>query len=134
MNPLEHRILALLEQHRKRPLNRRALAEHLNLRGQERKQLTRVLNQLVRHHQLDERKGLYRVRQQQNLLEGTFSQAEQGYGFLRPLDPEREDLFIPAQHVGSAMDGDRVQASCHFHPASASATPGSTRSLNEPTA
>lgn len=116
MNPLEHRILALLEQHRKRPLNRRALAEHLNLRGQERKQLTRVLNQLVRHHQLDERKGLYRVRQQQNLLEGTFSQAEQGYGFLRPLDPEREDLFIPAQHVGSAMDGDRVQASCHFSP------------------
>jgi len=116
MQPLEHKILTLLKQHRKRPLNRRSLAEHLNLRGQERKQLTRILNQLVGQQLLEERKGHYRVRQQQKLLEGTFSLAERGFGFLRPDDPEREDLFIPARHIGSAMNGDRVQVSCHFSP------------------
>jgi len=114
MQPLEQKIIKLLNQQRKRPLDRRSLAKQLNLRGQERKQLTRILNQLVQQQQLEERKGYYRVRQQQKPIEGTFSQTEHGYGFLRQDDPEQEDLFIPARHIGSAMDGDRVQVSCHF--------------------
>lgn len=113
--PLEDRILLLLKQSRRR-LNRRTLAEQLDLRGQERKQLTRILNQLVRKKVLDERKGLYRLTPQQKLVVGTFSKAEKGYGFLRPDDPELDDLYIPARAVGSAMDGDRIEGSCHFSP------------------
>ncbi len=116
MYSLEDKVLRLLRQQRKKPLTRRNVAERLNLRGQERKQLTRMLNQLVQQQQLEERKGFYRVRPQQKHVDGVFSQAEQGYGFLRPDDPEREDLFIPARHVGSAMDSDRVQVSLHFSP------------------
>ncbi|MEE4254134.1 MAG: ribonuclease R [Desulfuromusa sp.] len=114
MLPLEHKIINLLRQQRKKPLSRRMLAEKLQLRGQERKLLTRILQQLVDQRRVEERKGSYRLREQQKLLQGTFSLAERGYGFLRLDDPEREDMFIPARSIGSAMDGDRVEVSCHF--------------------
>ncbi len=112
MQPLEQKIIALLDRNLKRPFNRREIAEHLNLRGGERKLLTRNLNQLVRSGQLQERKGSYRLSQQHRKAEGTFSIADKGFGFLRQDDPQTEDLFIPARHVGSAMDGDRIQVNC----------------------
>ncbi|WP_051689785.1 ribonuclease R [Pelobacter seleniigenes] len=108
MNSLEQQIISLLSQRRKKSLTRREIADHLGLRGGERKVLTKVLEQLLRSGQLGERKGQYRLAEQQRTLEGTFAQAEQGYGFLRVDTQDQEDLFIPARHVGSAMDGDRV--------------------------
>jgi ribonuclease R len=47
------------------------------------------------------------------LIRGTFRQAAAGFGFLRPLPAARlgpaEDVFIPAQATGSAMEGDQVK-------------------------
>ena len=115
MQPLEQKIIDLLGGGQKRPLGRREIAERLNLRGGERKLLTRILDRLVHSGALQERKGSYRLgRQQQRTVEGVFSIAEKGYGFLRLDDAGKEDMFIPARHVGAAMDGDRVLASCHF--------------------
>ena len=57
MQPLEQKILTLLGKRDKRPLDRRELAEALDLRGGERKILTKVLNQMVRQQLLEERKG-----------------------------------------------------------------------------
>jgi len=108
MYSLEQKIISLLNQRRKKSLTRREIADQLGLRGGERKVLTKVLEQLLRSRQLGERKGQYRLAEQQRTLEGIFAQAEQGYGFLRVDSQEQEDLFIPARHVGSAMDGDRV--------------------------
>ncbi|WP_020677728.1 ribonuclease R [Geopsychrobacter electrodiphilus] len=109
MQPIEQKIIDLLAQGTKKPLSRREISEHLNLRGGERKLLTRCLEQLVKSGTLQERKGGYRLRQsQQRTLEGVFSLAEKGYGFVRPDDAQGEDLFIPARHVDTAMDGDRV--------------------------
>ena len=112
MYSLEQKIISLLSQRRKKSLTRREIADQLGLRGGERKVLTKVLEQLLRSGQLGERKGQYRLAEQQRTLEGTFAQAEQGYGFLRVDSQEQEDLFIPARHVGSAMDGDRVLVQC----------------------
>lgn len=112
MQPLEQKIIRLLEKIR-HPLQRREIAEHLRLKGGERKHLTRILDQLVRAGQLQEKKGSYHLPPQDKKLEGTFSIADKGYGFLRPDDPQAEDVFIPARHVGSAMDGDRILIACH---------------------
>jgi ribonuclease R len=109
MQPLEQKIIDLLGRGQKRPIDRRAIAERLNLRGGERKLLTKILDQMVHSGSLQERKGRYRLApQQQRTAEGLFSIAEKGYGFLRQDDARQEDLFIPARHVNSAMDGDRV--------------------------
>lgn len=115
MQPLEQKALSLLKEN-KQPLNRRSIAERLGLRGHERKQLTRILESLVSKGRLEERKGFYRLAHPQKLLVGTFSHAERGFGFVRPDDPEQDDLFIPDDAIGSAMDGDRIECSCHFSP------------------
>jgi len=116
MQRLEQRVLDLLSRGQKRPLNRRDIAERLRLRGAERKQLTVCLKQLVRSGLVEERQGGYRPAPEQGRLEGNFSLADQGYGFLRTDDERQEDLFIPARHVGTAMDGDRVLAQKNFSP------------------
>ena len=113
MQPLEQKIIDLLGRGQKRPLGRREIAERLQLRGGQRKLLTRMLDQLVHSGALRERQGSYRLaRQPQRTVEGVFSLAEKGYGFLRLDDAGQEDLFVPARHVGNAMDGDRVLADC----------------------
>ncbi len=112
MHPFEQRIIALLNQRRNSNLTRREIADRLELRGGERKILTKILDQLVASDQLDERRGQYRIKKQTRTLEGIFSLAEQGYGFIRPDNQELEDLFVPARFVSSAMNGDRVVASC----------------------
>ncbi len=112
MQPLEQKILDLLGRGQKHPLDRRDIAERLNLRGGERKLLTKVLDQLAHKSLIQRRKGKYRLLpQQKRTAEGIFSLAEKGYGFLRLDDAQQEDLFIPARHVNTAMDGDRARVS-----------------------
>lgn len=114
MRLFEQKVITLLERFKKRPLSRRDIAERLDLRGGERKLLSKLLAQLVRSGMLEERKGSYRLIAQQGAMEGTFSLADKGYGFVRPDDAQKEDLFIPARHVGDAMDGDRVAVNCRI--------------------
>ncbi|MCW8892898.1 MAG: ribonuclease R, partial [Deltaproteobacteria bacterium] len=108
-------IIDLLGERKTHTLTRREIADRLGLRGAERKLLTRVLERLARNSRLQERRGSYRLaQQQQRTVEGILSLTEKGYGFLRPDEPQQEDLFIPARSIGSAMDGDRVLANCHL--------------------
>ncbi|SHI69612.1 RNAse R [Malonomonas rubra DSM 5091] len=94
----------------KRSLNRRDIADMLNLHGGERKRLTATLRRLVADGLIEEKKGCYRLRQSKKSVKGVFSKAEQGFGFVRIQEGEQEDLFIPAKHVRSAMPGDVVEA------------------------
>ncbi len=114
MQSIEDKVIVLLGHRKTHTLTRREIADRLGLRGGERKLLTRALERLARNDTLQERRGSYRLaQQQQRTIEGFFSLAEKGYGFLRLDDAQQEDFFIPARHIGSAMDGDRVLVSCH---------------------
>ncbi|MEW8973814.1 MAG: ribonuclease R [Tissierellaceae bacterium] len=44
------------------------------------------------------------------LVVGTLQGHERGFGFVVPDDPSREDIFIPAENMDGAMNGDRVIA------------------------
>ena len=105
MKELTERIFNLLADGKK--LDRRAMAEHLDLRGAQRKELTRALTQMTSAGRLEQRRGVYRLNSNRQGSEGIFKRTEQEYGFVNVAG--REDIFIPAQHVGSAMDGDKVQ-------------------------
>jgi len=105
LKEITERILALLADGKK--LDRRAMAELLDLRGAERKKLTHTLNQLTTAGTLERRRGSYRLNADRQAVEGIFKRTDQDYGFVSIAG--REDIFIPAQYVGSAMDGDRVQ-------------------------
>lgn len=109
---IEEKIIALLENLRPRTLERREIATQLNLRGGERKQLTRILLQMEKGGKIQQKRGRYRVvprSEPESDREGIFTLAAQGYGFVRFDDHQMEDLFIPARHVDTAMDGDRVR-------------------------
>lgn len=105
MKEITERILALLADGKK--LDRRTMAELLDFRGAERKKLTHTLNQLTTAGTLEQRRGNYRLNADRQAVEGIFKRTDQDYGFVSIAG--REDVFIPPQHVGSALDGDKVQ-------------------------
>ncbi|MCI0442501.1 ribonuclease R [bacterium] len=47
-------------------------------------------------------------RQGEELVEGTLKQYRGGFAFLIPKDREREDVFIPPDGLGGAIEGDHV--------------------------
>lgn len=105
MKDLAEHIRTLLADGKKR--DRRTIAEHLDLRGAARKDLTRVLKQMVAAQHIEERRGSYRLRSDSRKIVGIFKRTDREYGFAQVEG--REDVFIPAQYVGSAMDGDKVE-------------------------
>jgi len=104
LKDLTESILGLLAAGKK--LDRRTMAEQLDLRGAQRKELTRELHQLTSTGRIEQRRGVYRLNSDRRGIEGVFKRTEQKYGFVSVVG--REDVFIPAQHVGSALDGDKV--------------------------
>ena len=110
---IETSVLSLLDSNR-RGLSPRDIAQQLKLRGAQRKQLKGCLQQLVRSGLVEDRKGLYRLIQTPRPVEGIFSLADQGFGFMRSEDVTLEDLFIPARYIGTAMDGDQVLVQKRF--------------------
>ncbi|WP_303720275.1 ribonuclease R family protein, partial [Malonomonas rubra] len=107
---LEKKLCNLFKRYPHKSLQRRDIAEILNLHGGERKQLTAILRKMVSDGMVELKKGRYRQGQQTQAIQGTFSLAERGYGFVRPEISQREDLFIPEKSVADAMHGDLVSA------------------------
>lgn len=93
-----------------RPLRAKELARGLGVKANDYPEFKRQLEEL-------ENEGLlYRVRRQRyaaperiNLIVGRLQTIRSGAGFVIGEDGEG-DLFIPAQSLGSAVDGDRVVA------------------------
>lgn len=103
---LEQRLLTALAGGK--GLRKRELAQRLALRGTQHKQLARLLDKLVAAGRIEERRGSYRLASKV-MAEGLYSASDRGYGFVA-VEGRQDDLFIPARHTGSAMDGDRVKA------------------------
>ena len=53
------------------------------------------------------KKGKVKLPMQRVLVEGTFRANERGFGFVS-IDEEEEDIYIPKESTGYAMDGDTV--------------------------
>ena len=43
------------------------------------------------------------------LIEGIFEANERGFGFVRPIDEDEQDIFIAPLDIKGAWDGDRVE-------------------------
>jgi ribonuclease R len=54
------------------------------------------------------RKGPVPTRPESSQVEGVLSMHRDGYGFVRPLSGEGEDVFLPPAEAGRALDKDRV--------------------------
>ncbi len=113
----DQQILGHIERQPHQSANYKQLVRELRLRGQDRDQLTRRLESLVKRGKLVTaaagRYSMPKAARSRNLVSGKLSMHRDGYGFVLPQDEEvrskiEGDIYIPPPAIGSAMHGDEV--------------------------
>ena len=108
---IREKILEFMKEKDYKPMLKEELAVHYNIGKDEIKEFYKILDSL-------EREGLI-IRNNNNkyglinsdyLVVGTLRGNEKGFGFVIPNERTKEDVFIPAENINSAMNGDIVIA------------------------
>ncbi len=108
---LRAEILRLIRDPKYRPLDKIEIANALGYGAAQRNEVRRVLRDLEQEGEIARiRKNRYVQPDTADLVTGTLSVHEAGYGFLTNEKPGQADLFIAAENTGTAMHGDRVVA------------------------
>jgi ribonuclease R len=106
---IRERILAILASPGYRPLDKNELARALGRKSGVRMALNQVLRDLERAGEIARiRKNRYVLPAEADLVTGTLSIHQAGYGFLITEKPGEADIFVAAENTGTAMHGDRV--------------------------
>lgn len=106
----EEEILKLLNDPDYRPMTYRELEQHFEISdSQDYKQFLKMLNRM------EEEGTVYRTRNERyalpdrlNLIKGRLQAHPKGFGFLIPEDKDLADVYIHANDMGGAMNGDTV--------------------------
>src|SRR5205814_3356831 len=115
---IREQILALLVSPNYRPLDKRELAKALGRKSGVRMGLNQALRELERSGEIARiRKNRYVLPAEADLVQGTLSIHQAGYGFLITEKPGEADIFVAAENTGTAMHGDRVVARITRDPA-----------------
>src|SRR5205807_1361543 len=108
---IREKIRALLARKDYRPLDKIDIAHKLGLTGGERVRLRKILRELEHSGEIARiRKNRYVLPAEADLVTGTLSIHQAGYGFVIIETPGEPDIFIAAENTGTAMHGDRVVA------------------------
>ncbi|SHI74465.1 ribonuclease R [Parasporobacterium paucivorans] len=100
-------ILDLVNNEKYVPMKIKEIAILLNIPKDERKDLEAVLKLLVKEGLISlSQKGKY-GKPEENKKEGIFTGNARGFGFVS-IEGEEEDIFIPENATGTAMNNDRV--------------------------
>src|SRR5947208_7586863 len=106
---IREQILALLVSPNYRPLDKRELAKALGRKSGVRMGLNQALRELERSGEIARiRKNRYVLPAEADLVTGTLSIHQAGYGFLITEKPGETDIFVAAENTGTAMHSDRV--------------------------
>src|SRR6266513_641214 len=106
---IRERILAILASPDYRPLDKSELARALGRKSGVRMALNQVLRDLERSGEIARiRKNRYVLPAEADLVTGTLSIHQNGYGFLITEKPGEPDIFVAAENTGTAMHSDRV--------------------------
>src|SRR5690606_17020062 len=101
-------VLRFFHDHPERPWHVQDVQRRLKL--EDRASLRQTLEALVQSGQLVRtRRRTYGLPQEMNLVPGRLQVTSGGYGFVIP-DAGGKDLYVPADRLGGAWDGDRVMA------------------------
>src|SRR3984893_9778135 len=108
---IQRQILALLRKSDYRPLDKIDMARALGLKSHDRSRLRKTLRELeTAGHIARIRKNRYVLPGEADLVAGTLSIHQSGFGFLTNEKSGEPDLFISAENTGTAMNGDREVA------------------------
>lgn len=102
-------ILSFMKDKEYRPMKLKEIMMVLNIPHEDRLLLEEVLSQLVDDGKIIiTKKGKYAVPEQLHMITGTFEGNEKGFGFLIQDEPEKRDVFIPAEFTNGAMHKDKI--------------------------
>lgn len=106
---LKEKIIFFIESSRKKSFSMEEIAQGLGLeKSEDFKLLVQTIAQMEREQTvIFTKKGKVKLPLQPILVEGTFRANERGFGFVT-IDPEEDDIYIPKEATGYAMDGDTV--------------------------
>ncbi len=100
-------LIEFFGDHPEKPWHVQDVQKHFGI--EDRAALKRALDALVDAGSLVRtRRRAYGLPQEMNLVPGRLQVASGGYGFVIRASGEGRDLFIPADRLGAAWDGDRV--------------------------
>src|SRR5205823_7687795 len=106
---IREQILGLLASPEYRPLDKIELAKALGRKSGVRMGLSQALRELERSGEIARiRKNRYVLPAEADLVTGTLSIHQAGYGFLITEKPGEPDIFVAAENTGTAMHSDRV--------------------------
>src|SRR5699024_7373225 len=106
---IREKIVEYINEDDYKPLLKEELIVKFNIELDQKKEFYQVLDSL-------EKEGLiiktanekYGPINSEYLVVGILEGHERGFGFVIPTDPDREDIFIPAESMEGAMHGDKV--------------------------
>ena len=108
MEERKNMLLDLMKDPTYVPMKMKELAMLLGVPKEQRRELEEVLNELVVSGKVGiSKKGKY-ARSEVFAQTGTFTAHHRGFGFVT-IEGREDDLFIPPDDTGDAMDGDTVQ-------------------------
>jgi len=106
---IKTKIVQFLEESRKKSFSMEEIAEGLGLqKSTDFKNLVQTVAAMEREGSvIFNKKGKVKLPMKRVFVEGTFRANERGFGFVT-LDEEEDDIYIPKEATGYAMDGDTV--------------------------
>ena len=110
MSIREH-IIEFMEESNYKPMIKEELAVNFDIGKAEAKEFYKILEGLEKEGVLiRNNKDKYGLIKSDYLVVGRLQGHEKGFGFVIPNDKTRDDIFIPAENMNSAMNGDTVVA------------------------
>jgi len=108
------KILNFMQTEAYRPLAAEDIAQELELKGKELSEFWDTLDELEAEAAIIKtRFAKYGVPARMNLVVGTLSASEKGYGFVLPVVQDEPDVYISVDAMNSAMHGDKVVVRVH---------------------
>ncbi len=102
-------IIKLMEEKKYKPMLKEELAIYFNIGKKDFKDFFKILDNLEKDGLIIKTKNdRYSLIDGDYLVAGTIEGNERGFGFLLPIDKTRPDIFIPAENMNTAMQGDKV--------------------------
>ena len=106
---IRERIIKFMEEKTYKPMLKEELAVKFDIERENLKKFYEVLEGLEKEGLIIKAKNnRFGLIDNDYLVTGRLDGHEKGFGFLISDDKDREDIFIPAENMNGAMNGDRV--------------------------
>ena len=111
---MREKLLQFMKEEAYKPLTLEELVSYFDLQGKEISDFQKTLEEMEGEGEIIKtRSNRYGVPERMNLVVGLLQGHSKGFGFLLPLNPELEDVYISAQDMNGAMHNDKIVVRLH---------------------